>query len=81
MNNKIDWKRKLSSRKLWAAIAGFVGPLLLAFGVSQDTVTQVAGIIMSGASIVIYILGEGLIDAARETNSEHYQEQEDNINE
>lgn len=81
MNNKIDWKRKLSSRKLWAAIAGFVGPLLLAFGVSQDTVTQIVSIIISGASVISYIIGEGMVDAGRETNSVQYQEQEDNINE
>ena len=32
MNNKIDWKRKLTSRKLWVAVAGFVAGLILAFG-------------------------------------------------
>lgn len=27
--NKIDWKRKLSSRKLWAAAAGIVAGLAI----------------------------------------------------
>lgn len=59
----IDWKRKLSSRKFWAAIIGFVTPLLLSFGVSDELVTQIAGIIISGATAIAYILGEGLVDA------------------
>lgn len=59
----IDWKRKLSSRKFWAAIIGFVTPLLLSFGVSHELVTQIAGIIISGATAIAYILGEGLVDA------------------
>ena len=59
----IDWKRKLSSRKFWAAIIGFVTPLLLSFGVSNELVTQIAGIIISGATAIAYILGEGLVDS------------------
>lgn len=62
---KIDWKAKLSSRKFWSAVVGFVVPLLLAFGVSDSTATQIAALIMSGGSIITYILGEGLVDAGR----------------
>ena len=61
----INWKQKLTSRKFWAAVAGFVGPMLLAFGVADDVVTQVVGLIMAGASVVAYIIGEGLVDANR----------------
>lgn len=61
---KIDWKRKLTSRKFWAAVVGFVTPLLLAFGVAEGDVTQIVGIIMSGAALIAYIIGEGLTDAA-----------------
>ena len=68
--NKIDWKRKLTSRKLWVAVAGFVAGLILAFGGSSDTATTVTGCIMSGASVVGYILGEGLTDAAALKNKE-----------
>ncbi len=60
----IDWKRKLTSRKFWVAVIGFVTPLLLAFGVAEGDVTQIAGIIMSGATLIAYIIGEGLTDAA-----------------
>ncbi len=65
MNDKIDWKKKLTSRKFWLAIVGFVTPLLLAFGVPESNVSEVAAIIMAGADVIAYILGEGLIDAAR----------------
>ncbi len=64
MNNKIDWKRKLTSRKLWVAVAGFVAGLILAFGGADSTAETVTGCIMAGASVVGYILGEGLTDAA-----------------
>ena len=58
-----NWKKKLTSRKFWAAVVGFVTPLLLAFSVAESTVTQVAGIIMAGADLIAYILAEGLVDA------------------
>lgn len=58
----IDWKRKLTSRKLWAAVAGFVSGLLIFLGHSQTEATQIAALIMSGASVVAYCIGEGLAD-------------------
>ena len=60
---KIDWKRKLTSRKLWLSIAGFVSGLIIIFGGKQDTADKVSGSIMSGAAIVGYVLGEGLADS------------------
>lgn len=60
----IDWKRKLTSRKFWAAVAQFVTGLIIAFGGTQETAVQVTALIMSGAAVVAYIIGEGLIDAA-----------------
>jgi len=59
----MDWKTKLTSRKFWMAVVGFVTPLLLAFGMAEDTVTQVTGIIMAGADVLAYILAEGMVDA------------------
>ena len=61
---KIDWIRKLTSRKFWAAIAAFVSMMIVALGQSQETATQVTSLIMAGAAVVAYILGEGLADAA-----------------
>lgn len=60
---KIDWKRKLTSRKLWMAVAGLVSGLVLAFRGSAETVETITGIVMSAASVVAYIVGEGLTDA------------------
>lgn len=62
--NSIDWKRKLSSRKLWAAVAGIVAGLAMVFGLDENTITTVAGSVVSVASVVAYILAEGKIDAA-----------------
>ena len=61
---QIDWKRKLTSRKLWLAIAGFVSGLILAFGGQESTAATVSGCILQGASVVGYLLAEGLTDAA-----------------
>ena len=60
---KIDWKRKLTSRKLWVALAGFVAGLIVAFGGSSDTADTVSGCILSGAAVVGYVVGEGLADS------------------
>ena len=57
--NKINWKQKLTSRKFWAAVVTFVTTVLVAFG------EQVTAIITAGASMIAYIIGEGLVDAAR----------------
>lgn len=61
---KIDWKRKLTSRKLWISLAGFVAGLIVIFGGSQENADKVSGAILSGAAVVGYVLGEGLADGA-----------------
>ena len=60
---KIDWKRKLTSRKLWTSVASFVSMLLIYFGNSESEATKVAALIMAGASIIGYVIGEGLADS------------------
>lgn len=62
----IDWKKKLTSRKFWVALVGFITPLLLAFGVAENEASQIAAIIMAGADAMAYILAEGLVDAKHE---------------
>ena len=64
MTNKIDWKRKLSSRKLWAAAAGVVTGLAMVFHLDQGTISNVAGAVVSAASVAAYIVTEGKVDAA-----------------
>lgn len=61
----IDWKRKLTSRKFWAAVVEFASGLLYAFGMAESEVGQIAGLIMSGAGLIAYIIAEGLVDANR----------------
>ena len=61
--SKIDWKRKLSSRKLWAAIAGVVTGLAMVFKLDESTISSVAGAVVSVASVVSYIITEGKVDA------------------
>ena len=68
---KIDWKRKLTSRKLWMAIALFVSGIFAATG-HKDTGVIIAGLIMQGAAVVAYIIGEGLTDAAHISEGEEY---------
>lgn len=60
---KIDWKRKLTSRKFWAAVAGFVSMLIVALWKDAETAQTVTALIMAGASVVAYIIGEGLADS------------------
>ena len=60
---KDDIIRKLTSRKLWLAIALFVSGILTAAG-KQSVAETVAGLIMQAAAVIGYILGEGLVDAS-----------------
>lgn len=64
MMKEINWKRKLTSRKLWTAVASFVSMMIVATGGAENTATQVTALIMAGASVVAYIIGEGLTDSA-----------------
>ena len=61
--NKIDWKRKLTSRKFWAAVVGFITAILTAFKIDNLTVEQVTAVISALGVLVAYILGEGLADS------------------
>ena len=66
---KDDIIRKLTSRKLWMAVALFVSGVLTAAG--KDTVAEtVAGLIMQAAAVIGYILGEGLVDASNKAPPE-----------
>ena len=62
---KINWKQKLTSRKFWAAVIGFVTAILVAFGVKDPTAGQIIAVISAVATLIAYIVGEGMVDAAR----------------
>ena len=59
--------RKLTSRKFWMAVVGLVTGIIIAFGGSENTAAVVGGIILEGASILGYLLAEGLTDAVNNT--------------
>jgi hypothetical protein len=60
---KQDIVRKLTSRKFWIAVIGYLTPLLLPFGVAENDADQVTAIIMAGADVVAYLIAEGMADA------------------
>lgn len=62
---KINWKQKLTSRKFWAAVIGFVTAILTAFNVNDLTIEQVTAIISATSILIAYIIGEGMVDSAR----------------
>lgn len=67
---KINWKQKLTSRKLWFAVVGVVVGVAMAFGVEgteiEEIVAMVSGALAAVGSILGYISGEAKVDAARE---------------
>ena len=59
-----DWKRKLTSRKFWAAVCGFASMVALALGRDATQAETVTGMVMAAGSLIAYIIGEGLADGA-----------------
>lgn len=72
---KINWNQKLTSRKFWAAVITFITTLLVAFGVNELTVEQIVAVITAASAMIAYIIGEGLVDAAR-TESDNTNEKQ-----
>lgn len=70
----MDWKRKLTSRKFWLAVALFVSGLIMAFGKTQEQANEIYGLIMQAAAVVAYIVGEGLTDVAAIEVEKHDEE-------
>ena len=66
--------RKLTSRKLWVAICAFVSLLVVAMGHTRSEAETVTALIMAGASVLGYILAEGLTDSAHMDDSEDDEE-------
>ena len=61
---QIDWIAKLSSRKFWVCLIGFITALLVAFNVGDNTISQITAILSAFATLIIYILSEGAVDKA-----------------
>ena len=60
----MNWKQKLTSRKLWVAIAGLVSGILIALKTDAATADTIGGLVLALGSVVGYIVGEGLVDAS-----------------
>lgn len=60
----MDWKRKLTSRKFWLAVAQFVAMMVVCFKGTQEMAERITALIMAAAAVVAYIVGEGMTDAA-----------------
>ena len=60
---KIDWKKKLSSRKFWAAASALVCALCVLFGVDNFTIEKLTATITALGVLAAYIFTEGYIDA------------------
>lgn len=63
----VNWKQKLSSRKFWAAVVGFVSAILIALNYSEMQIEQVTAVVTAGGVLIAYILGESYVDANRLT--------------
>ena len=59
-----NFLKKLTSRKFLAALAGVATGLAMVFGVDETTISTVAGAVTTVASVVSYIMSEGMMDAA-----------------
>ena len=59
-----DIIRKLTSRKFWLAVAAFVTDLIIAFKGDAGLAETLSGMIMAGATVIAYILGEGFVDVS-----------------
>lgn len=68
---KIDWKRKLSSRKFWAALIGFITAILVAINFTEAEIAQITAIVSAFATLIIYILTEGYVDGKRERKQQY----------
>lgn len=74
---KIDWARKLTSRKFWMAVTSFVSMMIVACGGTDSQSTQISAIIMAGASVVAYVIAEGLTDATGNNHEENETSEKD----
>ena len=61
--------RKLTSRKFWVAVVGFITLILQSNGMASGSVEQIASLIMAGAFVIAYVFAEGWSDASNAANT------------
>lgn len=57
-------RKKLCSRKLWMSVASFAAMIAAFFGAADSEAQRIAALIMAGASVIGYVIGEGLADSS-----------------
>ena len=75
----MDWKRKLSSRKFWAAVAAMLASIGTAIAGlhSENQYVIIAGIACTAFSSAAYAIAEAIADAGNGVVSvEHYYPEE-----
>lgn len=72
--SKKEIVRKLTSRKLWLSIASFVSMLVIALGKSQSEAAQISALIIAGATVIAYVIGEGLVDYSGASSEDGIEE-------
>lgn len=77
MEDKINWKRKLSSRKFWMAVAALIAALYIFVTHDEDTAVQISSLVMLTGSVVAYIVAEGWTDANSFPCTVEFEETED----
>lgn len=68
--NKTDIMRKLSSRKFWALLAGFIGSMLVVFNVGDNDIAQVTAVITAFGSVAVYMLAEASVDKSKQNEGD-----------
>ena len=63
-------KQKLTSRKFWAAVIGFITAIAAAFGAPEISEEACALIISGCAALAAYIIGEGIADSGKENKEQ-----------
>jgi hypothetical protein len=67
----MNWKEKLSSRKLWTTLIGIVTLIGASFGFSEAVVTQTVAVLSAGGIAMSYVFGQSNVDAAEAEAEKH----------
>lgn len=59
----IEWKKKLSSRKFWAAVANFIVNVVTFCLAPSGSPERITALVLSFGGFVAYIVAEGIVDA------------------
>ena len=65
-----DVARKLTSGKLWLALAGVAAGVAMALGAGESDIQSVVGTVAAAISAAAYVFAEGRVDAARASGGE-----------